>query len=50
MIMHNALCLPSSADVHDEMCTCSSRKTWSVEDLEKLLKAWGETLQQVGEG
>ncbi|XP_018011215.1 uncharacterized protein LOC108668496 [Hyalella azteca] len=34
---------------HDdlEICTCSSRKTWSVADTEALLKAWGETLTKV---
>lgn len=42
--------LGSPGHFHDDdldICTCTSRKIWSVRDTEALLKVWKETLNQV---
>jgi len=42
--------LGSPGHFHDDdldICTCTSRKIWSVRDTEALLKVWKETLSQV---
>lgn len=42
--------LGSPGHFHDDeldICTCTSRKIWSVRDTEALLKVWRETLTQV---
>lgn len=49
--MSDIICVVLAGHFHDDdldICTCTSRKIWSVKDTEALLKVWRETLTQVG--